>query len=122
MLRPSSSATSSGRTWTFGRVVGQPYPVEWVTIDDPDHEDDTDNRRDRVAGFTPTRIQAQDKGAAIFDREEGIWVGGGKVYFDCTAGGAANLGQVFEFDPGSQTITLIYESTNCPGSRTRTTS
>ncbi len=95
----------------IGRVVGQPYPVEWVTIDYPDHEDDTDDRRDRVPGFTPTRIQAQDKGAAIFDREEGIWVGGGKVYFDCTAGGAANLGQVFEFDPVSQTITLIYEST-----------
>ena len=95
----------------IGRVVGQPYPVEWVAIEYPDHEDDTDDRRDRVAGFTPTRIQAQDKGAAIFDREEGIWVGGGKVYFDCTAGGAANLGQVFEFDPAGQTITLIYEST-----------
>jgi uncharacterized protein len=96
----------------IGRLVGKPYPVEWVTIDYPDHEDDTDDRRDRLPGFTPTRIQAQDKGAAIFDREEGIWVGGGKVYFDCTAGGAANLGQVFEFDPLSQTITLIYESTD----------
>jgi uncharacterized protein len=93
-------------------VVGKPYPVEWVTIDYPDHEDDTDDRREREAGFTPTRIQAQDKGAAIFDREEGIWVGGGKVYFDCTSGGAANLGQVFEFDPVNQRITLIYESTD----------
>jgi uncharacterized protein len=52
----------------IGHVAGQPYPVEWVTIDYPDHEDDTDNRRDREPGFTPTRIQAQDKGAAIFDR------------------------------------------------------
>jgi secreted PhoX family phosphatase len=25
-----------------GRVVGRPYPVEWVTIDEPDHDDDTD--------------------------------------------------------------------------------
>jgi len=112
-----------------GRVVGQPYPVEWVTIDDPDHDDDTDNRRDRVPGFTPTRIQAQDKGAAIFDREEGIWTASGnsgddddedegkrsssgKVYFDCTSGGAANLGQVWEYDPEREVITLIYESTN----------
>ena len=104
-----------------GRVVGRPYPVEWVDIDTPDHDDDTDNRRDRVPNFTPTRIQAIDKGAAFFDRQEGIWtaeanIGGGrsngKVYFDCTAGGPQNLGQVWEFDPRRQTLTLIFESTN----------
>ena len=91
-----------------------PYPVEWVDVDEPDHDDDTDNRRDRVPGLTPTRVQAQDKGAAFFDREEGMWVGRGesKIYFDCTAGGAANLGQVWEYDPGRETITLIYESTS----------
>jgi hypothetical protein len=37
---------------------------------------------------------------------------GGKVYFDCTEGGVANLVQVYEFDPGSQTIKLIYQSTS----------
>jgi uncharacterized protein len=97
-----------------GRVVGQPYDVEWVTIDDPDHNDDTDMRQDRVPGFTPVRFQAQDKGAAVFDREEGIWsgVGDSKIYFDCTTGGAQNLGQVWEYDPGRETITLIYESVN----------
>jgi secreted PhoX family phosphatase len=97
-----------------GRVIGVPYPVEWVTIDEPDHEDDTDNRRDRVPGFTPVRFQAQDKGAAVFDRQEGMWAGTGdaKIYFDCTEGGAQNLGQVWEYDPGRETLTLIYESTN----------
>ncbi len=97
-----------------GRVVGLPYPVEWVTVDEPDHDDDTDNRNDRVSGFTPNRIQAQDKGAAYFDRLEGMWVGHGKskIYFDTTTGGAANLGQVWEYDPGRETLTLIYESTN----------
>ena len=59
------------------RPVGVPFGVEWVTVDEPDHEDDTNERRDRVPGFTPTRVQAQDKGAAAFDREEGTWVGGG---------------------------------------------
>src|SRR5918998_633722 len=84
---------------------------------EPDNDDDTKNRRDRVAGFTPTRIQAQDKGAAVFDRQEGIWVGasgssagGQKVYFDCTEGGPNNLGQVWEYDPGRETITLIFQS------------
>lgn len=98
-----------------GRVVGVPYPVEWVTVEEPDHEDDTNNRRDRAPGFTPTRIQAQDNGAAYFDRQEGMWAGPGdqaKVYFDCTEGGTANLGQVWEYDPGRETITLVYESTN----------
>jgi secreted PhoX family phosphatase len=97
-----------------GRVVGVPYAVEWVDLDTPDHDDDTDNRRDRVPGFTPTRVQAQDKGAAFFDREEGMWAGRGesKIYFDCTTGGALNLGQVWEYDPSGETITLIYESTS----------
>ena len=37
---------------------------------------------------------------------------GNRVYFDCTEGGVDDLGQVYEFDPRSQAITLIYESTN----------
>ena len=95
-----------------GRVVGVPYRVEWVAVDEPDHDDDTDNRNDRVSGFTPNRIQAQDKGAAFFDRLEGMWTGHGhsKIYFDTTTGGPANLGQVWEYDPGRETVTLIYES------------
>lgn len=97
-------------------TVGVPFPVEWVPVPEPDHDDDTDNRRDRVPGFTPTRIQAQDNGAAYFDRQEGIWVSGvgqgAKVYFDCTTGGPENLGQVWEYDPGRETLTLIYISTD----------
>jgi uncharacterized protein len=90
-------------------VVGKPLKVEWVTIDNPDHEDDTDN--------TPqaTRFQGQAKDAAKFDREEGMWVGQGgngeaKVYFDCTNGGPNDLGQIWEYDPGCETITLIFQS------------
>jgi len=97
-----------------GRTVGIAYPVEWVTIDEPDHEDDTDNRRDRLTTLTPTRVQAQDKGAAFFDRLEGMWVGPGKskIYFTATTGGAQNLGQVWEYDAGREVLTLIYESSD----------
>jgi len=99
------------------RPVGVPFEVEWVPVANPDHDDDTDERRDRVPGFTPTRIQAQDKGAAYFDRQEGMWIGQGgdgqpRVFFDCTEGGPNNLGQVWEYDPGRERITLIYQSTN----------
>lgn len=93
-------------------AVGASYPVEWVPIPEPDHEDDTDNRRDRVPGFTPNRVQAADNGAAIFSRQEGMWAGHGKIYFDCTSGGKARLGQVWEYDPARELLTLIYESTN----------
>jgi secreted PhoX family phosphatase len=93
-----------------GRIPGRPYAAEWVTVPEPDHNDDTDARADRQPGFTPTRVQAFDRGAAVFDREEGCWVGDGKVYFDCTAGGAANSGQIWEYDPGRETLTLVYES------------
>ena len=100
-----------------GRPVGVPFRVEWVDIDDPDHDDDTDNNRLRQQGLTPVRIQAQDKGAAFFDREEGIWTDErkGKVFFDCTEGGGTNgdrqgNGQVWEYDPRRQTITLIFQA------------
>ncbi len=87
--------------------VGVPLEAEWVMVDEPDHNDDTDNRRDRAPGFIPTRIQAQGKGAAYFDREEGMRVGQGgrgdaKVYFDCTNDGPNDLGQVWEYDPGAR--------------------
>ena len=95
-------------------AVGASYPVEWVPIPEPDHDDDTDNRRDRVPGFTPNRVAAADGGAAIFSRQEGMWAGpgDGKIYFDCTSGGRAGLGQVWEYDPGRELLTLIYESTD----------
>ena len=91
-----------------GRVVGQPYEVEWVLVEDPNPQDDTNRSPQAV------RNQAQRKGAAVFDREEGLWVGPGdsKVYFDCTFGGNQDLGQVWEYDPGRETVTLIFESTN----------
>ena len=88
--------------FTEGVPVGRPFNVRWVDIPEPDPPADT------------VRFQAQASGAALFRREEGTWVGNGKVYFTSTDGGDAEEGQVFEFDPRRQTITLIYES---PGQR-----
>jgi secreted PhoX family phosphatase len=67
-----------------------------------------------MPGLTPVSFQAQGKGAAVFDRQEGMWVGPGsaRIYFDCTEGGAPNLGQVWEYDPGRETLILIYESSD----------
>jgi len=83
---------------TDGWPIGEPFEIEWVTIPDPDPETNT------------LRDQAHELEAAAFNRQEGIWLGDDKIYFDCTEGGVAGLGQVWELDPRSQTLTLIYES------------
>ncbi len=81
-------------------VPGQQFGVQWVTIDTPDPLTDT------------VRVEAQGKGAAIFDRTEGAWSADGRVYFDCTTGGEAQLGQLWQLEPNGNggVLTLIYES------------
>jgi secreted PhoX family phosphatase len=83
---------------TDGWPVGEAFAVDWVTIPDPDPP--TDNVRD----------QAHELEAAGFNRQEGMWVGDGRIYFDCTEGGVRGQGQVWEFNPRAQELTLIYES------------
>ena len=81
---------------------GESYQVEWVTVDEPNPLTDT------------VRYQAQAKGAAIFNRTEGIWATDKGVYFDCTSGGDAGLGQLWELRPKGRdggTLKLIFEST-----------
>ncbi|MGI8804154.1 MAG: alkaline phosphatase PhoX, partial [Thermoleophilaceae bacterium] len=85
-----------------GVPVGRPMPVRWVTIDDPDPP---------VSPVTGgVRQQAFAKGAARFTREEGTAVDGPRIYFDCTNGGDAELGQIWEYHAGREELTLIYES------------
>ena len=81
---------------------GESYPVEWVTIEEPDPQQDT------------VRSEAQDKDAAIFDRTEGSWSADRRLYFDCTTGGEAQLGQLWQYTPRGHdggALKLIYEST-----------
>lgn len=68
--------------------LNTPYEVEWVDLDNVEQ---------------PTgdglRIQAASKGCAIFSRGEGCWYGNGVIYFACTDGGPASLGQIFKYTP-----------------------
>ena len=82
---------------------GESFQVEWVTIEEPNPLTDT------------VRVEAQSKGAAIFDRTEGAWPAGSSVYFDCTTGGEAQLGQLWQLTPQGRNggvLKLIYESTS----------
>lgn len=65
------------------------YACEWVTIDEPDPEDDT------------VALQARGKAAAVFVRGEGMAAHADGVYFACTAGGTEGMGQIFRYRPGS---------------------
>jgi secreted PhoX family phosphatase len=75
--------------------------VSWVDIDDPDPATDT------------VRYQAQARGAAIFGRLEGAWYGNGRIYVITTNGGPVRQGQVFELDPVTDELRVLFAS---PGS------
>ena len=108
--RPGDLAASTGVLETLvikdmpnamtdvGWPVGQPFECEWAAIDEPEPATDT------------LRDEAHTKGAANFDRQEGMWVSHSSVYFDCTSGGAAGEGQIWQYDVHKEELTLIYES------------
>jgi uncharacterized protein len=84
---------------------GETYPVEWVTIDEPNPAVESDGQS--------TRAQAQAQGAAIFTRTEGIWAVDRRIYFDCTTGGEAGVGQLWQLTPRGRDggeLKLIFES------------
>ena len=89
--------------------TGEPLPVSWVTVPDPDPQVAPDEAPNSV------RSQAQAQGAALFERTEGCWLGDDRIYFDCTTGGAAELGQIWELDPKKRHLRLIFESDDAAG-------
>ncbi len=93
--------------------VGNPFPVEWVDIANPDPA---------IPGPTPEVSrpprdqvfqQGFAQGGAAFARLEGAWYDGGSVFFNSTSGGDAGFGQIWEYRPrgrsGGQLI-LLFES------------
>lgn len=103
---PSHPGINTSLEWqsTFG--LGKAVPVDWVDIAEPEPAPGAPS----TDGFV--RNQALAQGAATFSRQEGVWVGGGRVYFDCTDGGAASLGQIWEFNPRKQELKLVFESSS----------
>lgn len=96
---------ADSRNWA-GPVlaVGKWLEVRWIDLLQVDSPFD-DLRQRGAAG-----------GACRFARGEGIHMGEGELYFCCTSGGAAGLGQVFRLQPGkdgaADRIELFFESTS----------
>ncbi|HEU4651184.1 MAG TPA: alkaline phosphatase PhoX, partial [Croceibacterium sp.] len=92
------------RNWAGVAVAPQAWhAVRWVTLDNVEAPDDDLRKRGAAAGAT------------LFARGEGIHMGDRELYFCCTSGGAAKLGQVFRLRPqarGQDRLQLFYESTD----------
>ena len=54
---------------------------------------------------------AENLGAARFNRLEGAYFAGGAFWFDDTAGGEQRLGQIFRYLPATNKLELFYEGT-----------
>jgi uncharacterized protein len=87
---------------SVGQVEGEPLDAVWVTIDVPDPAEPT--------GATRVFAQGTANGGAGFARLEGAWYGRGKIYFTSTSGGTVGQGQIWEYDPSSETLRLVFES------------
>jgi secreted PhoX family phosphatase len=74
-------------------MPGTRLPIDWVDVPEPDPlEDDS------------VRYQAQNAGAAIVCRGEGLWLAPDAAYFCATSGGPIGHGQIFRLTLGAQAM------------------
>lgn len=109
---------AAGGQLEMAEVVGQPdlrrgvpagasFDVRWHKIADP-YRAHTPGKpeEDGLGVFT----QGRAAGGTVFARLEGCWFGNGLVYFDSTSGGAAKAGQIWQYDPQTERLSLLFES------------
>ncbi|HXV14269.1 MAG TPA: alkaline phosphatase PhoX [Candidatus Krumholzibacteria bacterium] len=87
-----ASGTKDSRNWPSDKPslrIGDKHAVKWIDLDDIEAPDDDLRARGYAAG------------ACRFARGEGMWMGEGEVYFVCTDGGRAQIGQVFRYTPSA---------------------
>lgn len=127
ILRVKDPSNPANRIKNFntGWSAGQVFACEWRTIPTSGTQLDLDpppgagpnpvtfNRDPSTVSFSGGSAmvrQGSAVGGTRFMRLEGTWYGNGKVYFQDTRGGAAQLGQVFAYDIAASTLTLLYTS------------
>jgi len=95
---------ADSRNWEGVTFAPQSWQsVRWVDLDNVEAPEDDLRTRGAAAGAT------------LFARGEGIWMGEGELYFCCTSGGSAKLGQIFRLRPqgsGLDVLQLFFESTS----------
>jgi uncharacterized protein len=91
---------SSRNRTTRSFAPGSWKKVRWIDLDQV--ESPADDLRKRGGAL----------GATVFARGEGIHMGDNELFFCCTSGGAAKLGQVFRLRPAQDQLQLFFESTS----------
>ena len=113
-----SGNLSKGGKLQIAEVIGQDdlrghvetnatFDVRWHTIPDPKlaHTPGLDEA-DELGVFK----QGKKLGGTTFSRLEGCWAGNDKIFFDATSGGGAEAGQIWQYDPKSEKLTMLFES------------
>ncbi len=87
-IRDMKSANTTN--WDTQAIpIGKVLDVQWIEMENAESPiDDL-----RLRGFA--------RGAARFARGEGMWYGGGSVYFACTNGGRERKGQIWRYTPST---------------------
>lgn len=80
---PADSRNWNGVAWDLQAW----HQARWVDLDEVESPQDD------------LRLRGHRKGAVLFARGEGVHFGDGEVYFCCTSGGAAKLGQIMRYRP-----------------------
>jgi secreted PhoX family phosphatase len=95
------------RNWDFATniAVGTRFDIDWM------------NMEDIQAPKDDLRMRGATAGAAVFARGEGMWYGRqegqGVIYWACTNGGRAKLGQIWRYVPSANEGTAAEK--NNPG-------
>jgi uncharacterized protein len=95
--RPGADTRNWSEAW-FGR--GESVEVHWIDLAE------TDNPTGDL------RLRGRAAGAAVFARGEGVHWGSNALYFCCTSGGAARIGQIMRLDPAASRLQLFVESSD----------
>ncbi|MEP3480165.1 MAG: alkaline phosphatase PhoX [Fuerstiella sp.] len=95
-----------------GLKVGQAFDVSWVDIEDVQRAHSKESKPTEEEDGDCHGVYSQGKalGAATFARLEGCWFGNERVYLDSTSGGDKGTGQIWEYNPREERLTLIFES------------
>lgn len=88
-----------------GVKLSDRFDCTWVDIEAPERAH-TPGTKDELGVFS----QGKAQGGATFARLEGCWAGRESIYLVSTNGGDAECGQVWEYQPQSETLRLVFES------------
>lgn len=91
---------------------GAKFDIRWHTIPEPTLANTPGLEKPDEHGVFK---QGKKLGGTTFARLEGCWSGNGMIYFDATSGGRARAGQIWQYDPAKEKLTMLFES---PGKET----